>query len=226
MWLGMCALLAGCDPASRQESAPGPEDGVSLPAVAAAGPTVIFLGDSVTAGLGLSPEEAFPHILQRRLGEEGFPFRLVNGGMSGDTTSGGVTRLDWLLEQEPAILVVELGANDGLRGAPVETIEANLRRIVVGARAAGARVLLLGMRLPPSYGAEYAEALDAMYPRLARSLEVAFVPFFMRGVAGVPERNQADGIHPDARGHEILADAVLPELRALLEANRAQRADG
>jgi acyl-CoA thioesterase-1 len=137
--------------------------------------------------------------------------------VSGDTTSGGRHRLDWLLRQRPSVVVVELGANDGFRGVPAETVEGNLRDILRRVKEAGAKPLLLGMRLPPNYGAEYASAFERAYDRAAKEAGAAFVPFFMEGVAGRLDRNLPDGIHPTAGGHEVLAGNVEEALGALLE---------
>jgi acyl-CoA thioesterase-1 len=189
---------------------------VARPEIPADAPLVLFLGDSIAAGLHLEPEQAFPAVLQRSLAAEGVPFRLVNAGVSGDTSAGGLRRLDWLLEQAPDVLVVELGGNDGLRGQPVGDIAARLREIVTRAQGAGARVLLLGVRLPPSLGADYVLEFEGLYPRLAEEQGCAFVPFFMEGVGGDPERMLDDGIHPNARGHERLAANVAPALHELL----------
>jgi acyl-CoA thioesterase-1 len=160
---------------------------------------VVFLGDSLSAGYGLAEEDAFPAVVARLLAERGHPIHLVNAGVSGDTTAGGLARVDWVLKQKPAVLVVELGANDGLRGQPLAGIESNLREIVRRGKAAGARVLLLGMKIPPNYGSEYAEGFDALYPRLARELDVPLMPFLLEGVAAESQLNQADGIHPTPR---------------------------
>ncbi|MEM7232031.1 MAG: arylesterase, partial [Planctomycetota bacterium] len=182
------------------------------------GPLVLFLGDSITAGLGVSEEEAYPAVIQGQLREAGLDLRVVNAGVSGDTTGGGLSRCDWLLKQGPKIVVLQLGANDAFRGQPVENVDSNLRSIIEKCRAAKARVLLLGMRIPPSYGKEYAESFDAVYPKLAVDSKVAFVPFFMKGVAGVHDFNQDDGIHPNVKGHVLLAKTVAPALKRLLEA--------
>jgi acyl-CoA thioesterase-1 len=184
---------------------------------------VVFLGDSLTAGLGVDGDQAFPAVIGRELAAEGVPVRVVNAGVSGDTTAGGVSRLDWILRQSPDIVVVELGANDGLRGLDLGEAEANLRQIITRARAAGADVLLLGMQMPPSHGPEYAERFRDLYPRLARELSVALVPFLLDGVGGSARLNQADGIHPDAEGQRILATNVLAKLRPLVH-ERAARA--
>jgi acyl-CoA thioesterase I len=189
-------------------------DPADIPADA---PRVIFLGDSISAGLHLEPAQAFPALVQRLLLEEGHPFHLVNAGVSGDTSAGGLRRLDWILKQEPDVLVVELGGNDGLRGQPVAEIEARLRQIVTRAQAAGARVLLLGVRLPPSLGAEYTDAFAALYAHLAKELGCALVPSFMDGTVGVPGNMLDDGIHPSSAGHARIADNVAPALHALLE---------
>lgn len=177
---------------------------------------VTFLGDSLTAGLGLTPEQAYPALLAQRFGHVGIRIVAVNAGVSGDTTAGGVRRLDWVLRRKPEVLVVALGANDGLRGVPVDIVEDNLRRIVFTAKGAGVKVLLAGMRLPPNMGPEYSAKFAAVYPKLARELDVPLVPFLLDGVGGVRELNQADGIHPTAKGQEKVADNVYPYLFKLI----------
>jgi acyl-CoA thioesterase-1 len=180
-------------------------------------PLIVYLGDSLTAGYGLDEAQAFPARVAERLTAEGTLQRTVNAGVSGDTTAAGLARVDWVLEQHPAVLVVGLGGNDGLRGLPLAETERNLREIVKKGQAAGARVILLGMKIPPSYGADYVAGFEALYPRLARELGVALVPFLLEGVAGKPELNLPDGIHPTAAGHEILAATVTPAVRAALQ---------
>jgi acyl-CoA thioesterase-1 len=182
-----------------------------------AGPKVIFLGDSVSAGIHLAEDEAFPAVLQRKLAARGAPFQLINAGVSGDTTAGGVRRVDWLLKQKPDIVVVELGANDAMRGVAPAEVEKNLRMILEKISAAGAEALLLGMRIPSSYGAEHSEAFAAAYERIADDLDVAFVPFFMNGVAGVAALNLEDGIHPTPEGHVRLAANVEDALLELVK---------
>jgi len=179
-------------------------------------PLVVFLGDSLTAGLGLEEEQAWPAHVAAALAAEGRPIRMVNAGVSGDTTAGGLARLGWLLRQQPDVVVVELGANDGLRGAPIAEIESNLRQIVERIRSAGAKVLLCGMRIPTNYGPEYTAAFFAVYAKLAHELHVPEVPFLLEGVGGHPDLTQADGLHPTAAGHEIVAKTVLPYLREVL----------
>jgi acyl-CoA thioesterase-1 len=200
-----------------EQSPPAAAPSAAAPSKDVAEPAVAFLGDSIAAGLHLPAGEAFPAILERRLRAQGHGFRLINAGVSGDTTAGGLRRVDWILKQHPAVVVIELGSNDGLRGVKLELIEHNLRAIADKVRAAGARPLLLGVRLPPSYGADYTSAFDAIYPRLAAELALPFVPYFMQGVAGVATQNLQDGLHPTPQGHARLADNVAPVLRETLQ---------
>ncbi len=187
------------------------------PGPAAVGPRVVFLGDSLTAGYGLEEAQAFPALVARELGEAGTPIQAINAGVSGDTSAGGLARLSWLLKQQPDVLVVELGANDALRGQPPEATEKNLRQIVERAKGEGVEVLLLGMLAPPNYGPEFSREFGAIYPRLARQLEVPLVPFLLTGVAGRPELNLPDGMHPTPEGHAIVARTLVPYLREALE---------
>jgi len=232
MKLALVALFAlACAPASSVATAPAvaPSTTRAAPASStpvAAGPRVVFLGDSLTAGLGLGVDDAFPARLGRALAAQGLPATVVNAGVSGDTSAGGLRRLDWLLGQKPDILVLALGANDMLRGLPPEECAANLRAIVDKARAAGADVLLLGMRANPTLGPDYVAAFDAIYPSLAAPPGVTLVPFLLEGVAGVPALNQADGIHPTAEGHARITDMVLPALAPLVRARAAVSAGG
>lgn len=177
---------------------------------------MVFLGDSLTAGFGLAENQAFPALLQAEFARRGTPIRVVNAGVSGDTTAGGLARVGWLLSQRPEVLVVGLGANDGLRGQPVEAAADNLRRIVEQARSAGVAVLLLGMQVPRSMGPEYVREFNEMYPRLAREMNVALVPFLLEGVAGRRNLNLEDGIHPNAEGQHRVAENVRSHLERLL----------
>jgi acyl-CoA thioesterase-1 len=177
---------------------------------------IAVLGDSLTAGLGVAPDEAYPALLEARLRREGYDYRVINAGVSGDTSAGGLRRLDWVLRLSPEIVIVALGANDGLRGQPVATLRDNLVAIVQKAHVAGARVLLAGMRVPPNYGAAYARDFAAVFPEVARRTSVALVPFLLEGVAAEVRLNQGDGIHPNAEGQRLIADHVWPHLRALL----------
>ena len=177
---------------------------------------VVALGDSLTAGLGVAADEAFPARLQARLRAEGYDYRVVNAGVSGDTTAGGLRRVDWALRANLEVVIVALGANDGLRGQSPQAIRANLEEIVARFQAAGARVLLVGMRLPPNYGAEYTKEFEAVFPAVARRAKIALMPFLLDGVAADPRLNQADGIHPTAAGQQMIADRLWPYLRPLL----------
>jgi acyl-CoA thioesterase-1 len=209
-------VVGGCD---QQE--PAPVGATPAPATA---PTpserIVFLGDSLTAGLGLEADQAYPAIIERTLREQGLDVQVVNAGVSGDTTAGGLRRLDWLLKQSPDVLVVGLGGNDGLRGLDPKSSEQNLREIVQKAKNAGAKVLLLGMLIPPNYGPEYTSQFREIYPRLAKELDVPLVPFLLEGVGGDPRLNQSDGIHPTAEGQKIVAKNVLKYLRPMLSDKR------
>jgi acyl-CoA thioesterase-1 len=213
-WLLLVLAGGGCSQEASVAEGAAPTGAVE--ARAPEGPLVVFLGDSLTAGYGLTEDEAFPALLGAALREAGRPVRVVNAGVSGDTSAGGLRRLPWLLTQHPDVLVVALGANDGLRGLAVSLTEENLRTIVADAQRAGARVLLLGLRLPPNLGADYVQAFEAVYPRVARETGVPLVPFFLQGVGGVEELNQEDGIHPTAEGQRRIAATVLPYLRPLV----------
>jgi acyl-CoA thioesterase-1 len=195
---------------------PKPTAASASPAAPTEGPLVVFLGDSLTAGYGLDVEQAFPALVGAALVAEGRPVRVVNAGVSGDTSAGGLARLDWLLRQRPDVLVVGLGANDGLRGQPPETTEANLVEIVRRARKAGAKVLLLGMKIPPSYGPQYARQFERLYERVADATDVPLMPFLLVDVAARPELNLSDGIHPNAEGHRIVAGNLTPYVRELV----------
>lgn len=191
---------------------------VFLAAPAAASARVIVaLGDSLTAGLGVAPDEAYPALLEARLRHAGRDYRVVNAGVSGDTSAGGRRRVDWVLRSKPELVIVALGANDGLRGLPVEELRENLEAIVKRLQAAGVRVLLVGMRLPPNYGDDYARAFAAVFPAVARRTGVALAPFLLDGVAGVPRLNQPDGIHPTAEGQRVIAAALSPHVERLLK---------
>lgn len=211
-------LLAGCN---GDELAPepfaGPDETLTAAGEARAkGPRVVFLGDSLSAGLHLTQNEAFPAVLERRLEEDGIALDVVNAGVSGDTAAGGLRRIEWILRQQPAVVVVQLGTNDGLRGTPLDSIESNLRAMVERAQEAGARVLLVGLDIPPSYGEEYARGFSELYERIASETGAAFVPAFLAGVGGVSDLNLEDGMHPNVAGQERLADNVEPHLRELL----------
>jgi acyl-CoA thioesterase-1 len=178
---------------------------------------IVALGDSLTAGFGVAPEEAWPAVVDARLRREGYPYRVVNAGVSGDTTAGGLRRVDWVLRNRPEVAVVALGANDGLRGLGTDAMRANLLAIVERLRDGGARVLVAGMQVPPNYGAAYARAFRAVFPEIARRTGSALMPFLLDGVAADPRLNLADGIHPNAAGHRAIAEHIWPHLVTLLQ---------
>lgn len=190
--------------------------GLGVAPTSAAAGVIAVLGDSLTAGFGVAKDEAFPALLQARLQREGYDYRVVNAGVSGDTSAGGLRRVDWILKAKPDLVVVALGGNDGLRGQSPAALRDNLESIITRLRGAGAQVLLAGMRMPPNYGAEYTKEFAAVFPEVARRTGVAFMPFLLDGVAAQPRLLQPDGIHPSAAGHQIIADRLWPHLRPLL----------
>lgn len=182
---------------------------------------ILALGDSLTAGYGLDPRDSFPSQLEDALAQQGLAIRVINGGVSGDTSAGGLARVDWLLAEQPDLVIVELGANDGLRGLDPAITRRNLDRIVMRIRASGAHVLLTGMRAPPNLGGEYGAAFFGLYRDLAERYGTAYYPFFLEGVAANPALNQEDGIHPTAEGVAIIVENILPVvIGALAEARR------
>ena len=206
-------------PAAAAEPAPKP---------AADQPAIVFLGTSLTAGYGLPESEAYPALIGTRLAAAGLDYRVVNAGVSGDTSAGGLRRLDWLLRLPIAVLVVELGANDMLRGQDVKALETNLGEILERTRSAhpDVRFLVEGMRAAPNLGREYGDAFDAVYPRLAERFHAAFVPFLLEDVVARPTLNQADGIHPTAEGHALIAERVWKALEPVLREARAAHSVG
>ena len=174
---------------------------------------MIILGDSLTAGLGISAERSYPSLLQNTFAQQGQPIEVINAGVSGDTTAGGLRRLDWLLKQNPDLVMVELGANDGMRGVSISNIESNISAIIERIQEKQIDVILVGMQIPTNYGSEYTQQFKELYPMLAQKYQVEMVPFLLDGVAGDRTLNQADGIHPTAEGHVIIANTVLPFLQ-------------
>lgn len=187
---------------------------------------VVFLGTSLTAGLGVEPEEAYPARIQAKIDSAGLPFRVVNAGVSGETSAGGRRRVEWLLRQPIAVLVIELGANDGLRGLDVTALRENLQAIIDRVRAVepDAAIVLAGMEAPPNMGRRYTAEFRETFAALARANHVALIPFLLDGVGGIAALNQADGIHPTAAGHRIIADNVWRVLEPLLAQRRHERA--
>jgi len=180
--------------------------------------TLLFFGDSLTAGYGVDPDEAYPALIQRKLDDAGRPWRVVNAGLSGETTAGGLRRLDWILRQHVDVFVIELGGNDGLRGIDPAATRSNLTAMIerVRQRYPDAVVVLAGMQLPTNMGPDYTKAFAAIYPDVARESRTVLIPFLLDRVGGIPSLNQADGIHPTAEGHRIVADTVWHTLEPLL----------
>ena len=217
--------------ACRQQPSPPPKTSLEVqvgtaaqPAETALKPRIVFLGDSLTAGLGLPSGQSYPALIGRKLKDRGYEYEIVNAGVSGDTSAGGVRRLDWSLEGDVRALVVALGANDGLRGLPIDDMKKNLETVLERAKARNIPVVLAGMEAPPNNGPDYTRAFRDVYTELARDYSVRFVPFLLLGVAGNASLNQADGIHPNARGAEIVADLVWAELEPLLQRSASAKA--
>jgi acyl-CoA thioesterase-1 len=180
-------------------------------------PKIVVLGDSLTAGLGLLETQSFPSLLQQKIDADGFELEVVNGGVSGDTSAGGLRRLDWVLQEDVRVLIVALGANDGLRGLSAAEMKRNLEQIIQTARARHVLVILAGMEAPPNYGAQYATSFRQVYRDLALQYRVPFIPFLLDKVAGQPAMNQTDGIHPNAAGAAVVADTVWSVLKPMLD---------
>jgi acyl-CoA thioesterase-1 len=177
---------------------------------------IVAFGDSLTAGQGVPAAQSYPALLAARLRAEGYPYRVVNAGVSGDTTAGGLRRVDWALRLGPEVVILELGVNDALRGQDLDTVRSNLHQLVERFQSAGVRVLIAGMRLPPNYGAGYGATFQRLYEEVARKRGAALMPFFLDGVAGDPRLNQPDGVHPTAEGYRLIVDRLWPYLRLLL----------
>ncbi len=219
-WAGLTAtVLAACGGESSRP-APAPPS-----APQAARERVVFLGTSLTAGYGLDASQAYPALIQQKIDSAGLPFEAVNAGVSGETSAGALRRLDWLLHEPTAVLVIETGANDGLRGQDLDSLAGNIQTIIDRANGLTPRprIVLAGMRMLSNYGSSYVRQFEAVYPELARRNALPLVPFLLEGVAGVDSLNQADQIHPTAAGQRIIAETVWRTLQPVLEAS--QRAD-
>jgi acyl-CoA thioesterase-1 len=211
---GVVAGLLGCNQPGRK-----PPEPATPPIATAARPSVVFLGTSLTAGLGLEPEQAYPALIQQKIDSAGLGFRVVNAGVSGETSAGARRRVDWLLREPVAVLVVETGANDGLRGLPPDSLRANIQAVFDRAKRSSSppRLVLVGMRVPPNYGRAYTDRFQEVYPELARENGAELVPFLLEGVGGIPRLNQADGIHPTAEGQRVIAETVWKVLEPVLK---------
>lgn len=224
-WVVACG--APGSPASKggRSAAPAEATGPAVATVARAPerpsrPRIVVLGDSLTAGLGLMAEQAYPALLQRRLDEQGYAYDVVNAGVSGDTTAGGLRRLDWALDGDVRFLIVALGGNDGLRGLPITEMKRNLSTIIAMAQGRHIRVVLAGIEAPPNFGEMYTSEFRQAFRDVARDSGVAFVPFLLTGVAGIPGLNQSDGIHPTAEGAQIIANTIWSALEPMLGSAR------
>jgi len=186
----------------------------------AAEPVILAFGDSLTAGFMVDVKDSYPARLQRLLNEKGYHYKVINAGVSGDTTAGGAARIDWVLQHEPEIVIIELGANDGLRGLPIGEMRRNLGKIIAACQKKGAKVLLAGMEITPNLGEEYSEEFRDSFPLLAEKYQVTLLPFFLEDVAARQELTQPDGIHPVAKGYEIATQTVFKYLEPMLEKNQ------
>ena len=218
-------LLAGCasTPAPAPESKPRAVR-PSAPEVPADAGIIVAFGDSLTAGLGLAPEDSYPSLLQTLLLEQGFPYRVINEGVSGDTSAAALARVDMAASEGAELVIVAIGANDGLRGLPVDEMEKNLREIVRRFEAAGSQVALVGMRIPPNMGPEYVQDFEAVFPRVAQDMDVPLLPFLLEGIAADPDLNQDDGIHPNEEGARMVARLVADFVKPLLRRGEKEAA--
>ncbi len=217
-------LLCGYDrsnaTASQLPSSSPPREAVGPRPISAERPSIVAFGDSLTAGLGVRQDESYPARLQRKLDAAGYAYRVVNAGVSGETTAGGARRVSWVLKNKPAIVILELGGNDGLRGLSLSETKDNLERIIQQLQQASVTVVLAGMKLPPNYGKDYTDGFELLYQALAKQYRLTLIPFFLDGVAGSSSLNQADGIHPTGEGYRIIVEKIFPTLELLLERKR------
>jgi acyl-CoA thioesterase-1 len=192
---------------------------IFVPTVGGSSPVILAFGNSLTAGFGVPDNESYPSRLQNILIQNGYPHKVINAGVSGDTTAGGLRRIKWLMKHTPEVVVLELGANDGLRGLSIKAMEFNLDKIIGVCEEHGAKVLLTGMKVPPNYGEEYTVEFEKVFIRLAKKYNLSLVPFFLEGVAGVREHTQPDGIHPLGSGYSIVVQTIWKYLKPLIDAS-------
>jgi acyl-CoA thioesterase-1 len=218
----LTVFTAGCGNNNHQTSNPDKgeaKDTTPAPkAPEASAKNILFFGTSLTAGLGVDPEEAYPALIQEKIDSLKLPYKVINAGLSGETSAAGKNRIDWLLKQPVDIFVLELGANDGLRGISVKETTANLQELIdrVKKKYPEAKLVLAGMQMPPSMGQQYTADFKNMFPALAKANSMSYVPFLLQGVGGVPAMIQEDGLHPNAKGHQLLAENVWKILQPLL----------
>lgn len=216
--IGISMILGGCGGPTGPAPAPAPP--AASPVAAStpdARPVIVAFGDSLTAALGLGEEQSYTTLLQRKIDEGGYRYRVVNAGVSGDTTAGGLRRIDWAMEGDVRYLILELGGNDALRGLPVAEMKKNLAEMIEKAQSRGAKVILAGMEAPPNMGEEYTRDFRLAYRDLAAKYKLAFIPFVLEGVGGNPQLNQPDGIHPNAEGEKVFTENVWRALKPLLK---------
>lgn len=215
-------LVAACggnqEKAATEEKTAASKSDTSAAAPAAEKKNIIFFGNSLSAGYGLEPTQAFPALVQHKIDSLQLPYQVVNAGLSGETTAGGKNRIDWILKQPVSIFVLELGGNDGLRGIPISETRANLQEIIdrVKAKNPDVKIVLAGMQVPPNMGRKYAQEFQQVFRDLAEKNNTALIPFLLEGVGGIPELNLPDGIHPTPEGHKIVAENVWLVLHKLL----------
>lgn len=215
--LFLFAILTACGSAEEQKASKETKDSIST-AIPEETKNILFFGNSLTAGLGVEQDEAFPSIIANKIDSLKLPYQVINAGLSGETSAAGKSRIDWLLKQKVDIFVLELGANDGLRGIPVEETRKNLQSIIdqVKVKYPEVKLVITGMEVPPNMGSKYASEFRVIFPDLAKKNNMALVPFLLEKVGGVPELNQGDGIHPTAEGHKIVAENVWVVLKDIL----------
>lgn len=215
--IGVAGWVCACDQTTEK-----PDESRAASSAVTQLPTIVFLGTSLTAGLGLDPDQAYPALLQRKIDSAGLGYRVVNAGVSGETSAGARQRIDWLLQEPAAVLVIETGANDGLRGLPPDSLKANIQAILSRAQRVqpAPKLVIVGMRIPPNYGRTYSQQFEAVYSEVARASGAELVPFLLEGVGGVAGLNQADGIHPTAEGQRKMAETVWPVLERVLKKDR------
>lgn len=217
-FISFIIFSTACGASSAKSEFEKPRETVQIPNTVANKPKIVAFGDSLTAGFGLSEKESYPYLLQEKLRAEGYDYEVVNAGISGDTSLGGLERIDWSLGQENVqIVILALGGNDLLRGLPVDKMKENLGTIIKKAKAKNVKVLFCGMLAPPTMGAKYQREFVAVFPDLATEHKVEFMPFILEGVAADPKLNQPDGIHPNTEGSKIMTENVYNALKPLLK---------
>ncbi|MUP47468.1 arylesterase [Gramella sp. BOM4] len=219
-FLLFCFVLLSCGNSEKKETKEASENTEVVESESQESEKLIlFFGNSLTAGMGLESAESFPAVIQRKIDSLGYDYKVVNAGLSGETTASGKNRIDWVLKQNVDIFVLELGANDGLRGIPLEETRSNLQEIIdfVKNENPDTKIVLAGMQIPPNMGPDYTSEFKEIFPELAEENDVELIPFLLEGVAGRPDLNQGDGIHPTAEGQEIVAENVWNVLKGMLE---------